>query len=71
MFCYPFFGVTRHQSRTEMKGVLTVAFLISGLWCCTSVFAQDQGDAVALFEQYNQFVMPSYRFSNHDVRTPK
>ncbi len=54
-----------------MKGVLTVAFLLSGLLGCTSVFAQDQGNAVALFEQYNPFVMPPYPFSNDDVRTPK
>ncbi|MFB3130931.1 MAG: cytochrome c family protein, partial [Rhodothermales bacterium] len=91
-----------------MKGILTVAFLLSGFLCCTSVFAQDQretlfnqtcvachtigggkligpdlahvhtrreeawvirfvqasqemiaeGDADALFEEYNQLVMP-------------
>ncbi len=32
-----------------MKSILTVAFLLNGLLCCTSVFAQDQGET--LFNQ--------------------
>ncbi len=103
-----------------MKGILTVAFLLSGFLCCTSVFAQDQRetlfnqtcvachtigggkligpdlaqvhtrreeawiirfvqasqemiaegdvDAVALFGEYNQLVMPPHPFSDDDVR---
>ena len=103
-----------------MKSISRSAFLLIGFLCCTSVFAQDQGetlynqtcvachtigggkligpdlaqihtrreeawlirfvqasqemiaegdvDAVALFEEYNQLVMPPHAFSDDDVR---